>query len=192
MRVISGIAKGRKLKAVPGETTRPVTDRVKEAVFDILGTNVRGARFLDLFAGTGGVGIEALSRGAREAVFVEKGRKALDTIRFNLEHTRLSDRGRVARVDVFDFLNGAPRAFDYIYVAPPQYKDLWSATLHAIDAQPAWLDDDGEIIVQIHPREYRPIALRHFEPIDERRYGRTLVLFYARKDADTDAYGLRG
>lgn len=181
MRVISGIAKGRKLKAVPGETTRPITDRVKEAVFDILGPNVRDARFLDLFAGTGSVGIEALSRGAADAVFVEKGRPALSTIRFNLEHTRLADRGRIARADVFDFLKGAPQAFDYIYIAPPQYRGLWSAALQAIDAQPAWLAEEGEIIVQIHPREYRPIALQHFEPIDERRYGSTLVVFYAHR-----------
>jgi len=181
MRVISGSAKGRKLKAVPGDTTRPVTDRVKEALFDILTSNVRDARFLDLFAGTGGVGVEALSRGAREAVFVEKGRPALDTIRFNLEHTKLSERGRIVRADVFDFLKGAPQPFEYIYVAPPQYKNLWSAALRAIDAQPAWLAGDGEIIVQIHPREYQPIDLQHFEPIDERRYGSTLLVFYARR-----------
>ncbi len=181
MRVISGSAKGRKLKAVPGDATRPVTDRVKEALFDILATDVRDARFLDLFAGTGGVGIEALSRGAREAVFVEKGRPALDTIRYNLEHTKLSERGRVVRADVLDFLKGPPRAFEYIYVAPPQYKSLWSAALRAIDAQPAWLAGDGEIIVQIHPREYQPIDLLHFEPIDERRYGSTLLVFYARR-----------
>ena len=89
MRVITGTAKGRALKAVPGETTRPITDRVKEALFDILGANVREARFLDLFAGTGGVGIEALSRGAHEAVFVENGWQAIETIRFNLEKTGL-------------------------------------------------------------------------------------------------------
>lgn len=181
MRVISGSAKGRKLKAVPGDMTRPVTDRVKEALFDILATNVRDARFLDLFAGSGGVGIEALSRGARAAVFVEKGRLALDTIRTNLEHTQLSERARVVRGDVFDFLKGLPQAFEYIYVAPPQYKGLWLAALRAIDAQPAWLADDGEIVIQIHPREYQPIDLQHFEPIDERRYGSTLLVFYARR-----------
>jgi len=181
MRVISGTAKGRQLKAVPGDRTRPVTDRVKEALFDILGSTVREARFLDLFAGTGSVGIEALSRGAREAVFVEKGRPALDTISFNLEHTHLSERGRIARADVFEFLKGPPQAFEYVYIAPPQYKNLWSAALRAIDAQPAWLANDGEIIIQIHPREYQPIALQQFEPIDERRYGSTLLVFYARR-----------
>ncbi|HLF27528.1 MAG TPA: 16S rRNA (guanine(966)-N(2))-methyltransferase RsmD [Anaerolineae bacterium] len=182
MRVISGTAKGRKLKAVPGDTTRPITDRVKEAVFDILGANVREARFLDLFAGTGGVGIEALSRGARAAVFVEKGRAALDTIRFNLEHTQLAPRGRIVRADVFDFLRGAPQAFDYVYVAPPQHQELWATTLRLLDAQPAWLATAGEIIVQIHPREDQPLELQHFEPIDERRYGSTRLIFYAHRE----------
>ena len=191
MRVISGTAKGRKLKAVPGDATRPVTDRVKEAVFDIIGANVREARFLDLFAGTGGVGIEALSRGARQAVFVEKERLALDTIRFNLEHTRLSARARVVRADVFAFLRGKPEAFEYIYVAPPQYKDLWLAVLHALDAQPVWLAADGEIIVQIDPREHQDAALEHFEPIDRRRYGSTLVVFYGHKASGQDEQGPR-
>jgi len=181
MRVISGTAKGRKLKAVPGDATRPVTDRVKEAVFDIVGANVRDARFLDLFAGTGGVGIEALSRGAREAVFVEKERLAVDTICYNLEHTRLSARARVVRADVFAFLRGQPEAFEYIYVAPPQYKDLWLDVLRALDAQPAWLAADGEIVVQIDPREDREVGLDRFEPIDRRRYGSTLVVFYGHK-----------
>lgn len=182
MRVITGTAKGRKLKAVPGDATRPITDRVKEALFDILGANVRDARLLDLFGGTGGVGIEALSRGAREVVFVEKARQALETIRHNLDTTGLSGRARVVRGDAFEFLKGAPSRFDYIYVAPPQYKDLWLAALKSLDAQPAWLSNDGEIIVQIHPAEYRPIALQHFEPIDERKYGSTLLVFYAYRE----------
>ncbi|HJW83719.1 MAG TPA: 16S rRNA (guanine(966)-N(2))-methyltransferase RsmD [Anaerolineae bacterium] len=186
MRVISGTAKSRKLKAVPGDTTRPITDRVKEALFDIIGDNVVGARFLDLFAGTGGVGIEALSRGAREAVFVENGRHALDTVRFNLEATKLGAHARVVRASVFDFLQREPQPFEYIYVAPPQYQELWIATLRLIDQQPGWLARDGEIVVQIHPREYRPIELQHFEPIEERRYGSTLLIFYAYRESDTD------
>ena len=182
MRVITGSAKGRKLKAVPGNSTRPITDRVKEALFDILGTNVRQARLLDLFGGTGSVGIEALSRGAREAVFVEKARPALDTIRHNLEATRLSGRARVIRGDAFDYLKGPPAPFEYVYVAPPQHKELWLAALKALDLQPGWLASDGEIIVQIHPAEFRPVELRHFEPIDERKYGSTMLIFYARRE----------
>ena len=182
MRVITGSAKGRKLKAVPGESTRPITDRVKEALFDILGTNVRQARMLDLFGGTGSVGIEALSRGAREVIFVDKARLALETIRHNLETTQLSERARVVRGDAFDYLKGPPASFEYIYVAPPQHKGLWLAALRALDLQPGWLASDGEIIVQIHPAEFRSIELQHFEPVDERKYGSTLLIFYAHRE----------
>jgi 16S rRNA (guanine(966)-N(2))-methyltransferase RsmD len=179
MRVISGSAKGRILKAAPGEGTRPITDRVKESLFNILGADIRDARFLDLFAGTGGVGIEALSRGAKEAVFVEQGRVALETIRANLAMTKLADRARVIRADVFSFLSGAPgEPFDYIYIAPPQYKGLWADTLRAIDANPAWLSEDSEIIVQIDPREFEPVSLSHLVLVDQRKYGSTLLCFY--------------
>lgn len=179
MRVISGTAKGRALKPVPGEGTRPITDRVKESLFNILGADVRDARFLDLFAGTGGVGIEALSRGAKEAVFVEQGRAALETIRANLALTKLAERARVVRADVFAFLSGTPNApFDYIYIAPPQYEGLWAETLRAIDGKPAWLSQDSQVIVQIHPVEFEPLALEHLALVDERKYGSTLLCFY--------------
>jgi len=101
MRVIAGKAKGRRLKPVPGHGTRPITDRAKSALFSILGADVIGSSFLDLFAGTGGVGIEALSRGASKAVFVERGGAALRTIRENLAHTLLTAGGRIERADVF-------------------------------------------------------------------------------------------
>ncbi len=183
MRVISGTARGRKLRAVPGEGTRPITDRVKESLFNILGTDVRDARVLDLFAGTGGVGIEALSRGAKEAVFVEQGRAALETIRANLVSTGLAGRARVVRADVFTFLSRPPDArYDYAYIAPPQYKELWKQTLLAIDANPAWLSEDSEVIVQIHPREFEPLPLEHLALIDERKYGSTLLCFYELQD----------
>jgi len=102
MRVISGTAKGRTLKS-PGVATRPITDRAKESLFNILGPRVQDANVLDLFAGAGSVGIEALSRGARAATFVELDRDALRAIRDNLTLTRLADRARVVRQDVFKF-----------------------------------------------------------------------------------------
>src|SRR5919202_1586835 len=104
MRVISGSAKGRKLVS-PGSATRPITDRVKENLFNILGASVVDANVLDLFAGAGSVGIEALSRGARHATFVELDREALETIRQNLQLTRLAERAEVVRADAFKFVN---------------------------------------------------------------------------------------
>ena len=178
MRVISGTAKGRNLQSVPGDATRPITDRVKEAVFNIFGVDIVDARILDLFGGTGGVGIEALSRGAAHTVFVEKNRKAQETIKANLLLTRLSDRAEIVRGDAFAYLQGVPQPFHYIYIAPPQYHRLWVNALKLIDEQPAWLADDGEIIVQIHPKEYEAVALRNFAELEQRKYSSTLLVFY--------------
>ncbi len=180
-RVISGLAKGRKLYSVPGSGTRPITDRVKEALFNILGTDIVGASLLDLFAGTGGVGIEALSRGADFVRFVEWSRPALATVKKNLRHCGLDDeRAEVRFMDAFALLQQpADRAFDYIYIAPPQYHGLWEKALRLIDAHPDWLAEDGWVIVQIHPNEYREVALEHLEAFDQRKYGSTLLVFYA-------------
>jgi len=179
MRVIAGRAKGRKLRSVPGGGTRPITDRAKAALFSILGEDVIGCRFLDLFAGTGQVGIEALSRGAVEAVFVERGAAALRTIRQNLAHTGLADQARVVRADVFEYLRREPEPFDYVYIAPPQYRGLWAGTLQALDARPGWLADDGWAIAQIHPREYEDLRLENLLLFDQRRYGGVMLCFYA-------------
>ncbi len=181
MRVIAGSAKGTPLASVPGDGTRPITDRVKESLFDILGSQVSGARVLDLFAGTGSVGIEALSRGAREAVLVERDRRALATIRRNLQATRLGERARVVGADVFAYLGRPPEEpFDLIYIAPPQYRRLWVQALQAID-RPGYLTPDGLAVVQIFPKEDEPVALQHLERSDERRYGSTLLAFYEPK-----------
>ncbi len=187
MRVISGSAKGRNLQSVPGDSTRPVTDRVKEAVFNILGADIVNARFLDLFGGTGGVGIEALSRGAAHAVFVEKNRKAQETIKANLLRTRLTERAEIVRGDAFAYLQGAPQPFHYVYIAPPQYHRWWVDALNLLDGQPGWLAGDGEIIVQIHPKEYEVVPLEHFEEIERRKYSSTLLVFYEHKqDGNSD------
>jgi 16S rRNA (guanine966-N2)-methyltransferase len=191
MRVISGSAKGHRLRSVPGERTRPVTDRAKSALFDILGGDVRHCRFLDLFAGTGQVGIEALSRGADEAVFVEKAAAALRTIHHNLAHTRLESRARVIRGDVFAFLEGDAQPFDYVYVAPPQYRGMWIRTLEAIDRQPTWLAPEGQAVAQIHPKEYGELATQHLQLVDRRRYGTVMLCFYSLRAGSKDAEPLR-
>lgn len=178
MRVIAGSARGRRLAAVPGTTTRPITDRAKEALFSILGADVAGARVLDLFAGTGAVGIEALSRGAASCCFVERESAAVDTIRRNLVHTDLAPRGRVVRADVFAFLSGAPEPHDVVYVAPPQYLSLWRRTVELLDASPEWLAPGGVVVAQIHPREDEPLSLRSLAPADKRRYGSVSLLFF--------------
>ena len=187
LRVIAGIAKGRRIGAVPGSTTRPITDRAKAALFSILGGTVQECSFLDLFAGTGQVGIEALSRGAEEAVFVESARAATRTIRENLAHTGLADQGEVVQADVFAYLAGEPRPFDYVFVAPPQYRGLWSRALADLDSRAEWLYADAQVIAQIHPREFAPLALERLALVDQRSYGSVMLCFYARGQVAIDA-----
>lgn len=180
MRVIAGRAKGHKLKMVPGSVTRPVTDRVKENLFNILGDEVIGTRWLDLFAGTGQVGIEALSRGAVECLFVDSSWAAIKTVEENLRHTRLREFARVLRKDAFAYLRDThDEPFDFIYVAPPQYQGLWLEVLRLLDRRlDKYLEDGGVVIAQIDPAELEAVALDNMVLSDQRRYGRTLLGFY--------------
>lgn len=187
IRVIAGSAKGRRLKMVPGDSTRPVMDRVKEALFSILGRTIVDASILDLFAGTGSVGIEALSRGAAHVTFIDLDRRAVDTVRDNLALTRFTDRAVVRRADALAVIRSGPgRHYDLIYVAPPQYKNLWVDAVQALDDRPEWLPDDTRVIVQIDPSERQDLTLKRLTLTDERKYGKTLLLFYV-AGSDDDA-----
>src|SRR6266699_89372 len=175
MRVVTGEAKGRKLKTPRTAGTRPIMDRVKTALFDILSTQVEDARFLVLCAGTGSVGIEALSRGAQHATFIEMNPKILKLVRENLQITQLEDRAETLHSDAFKFLQAhqvlqpsqgmqtahvpvlssaasRQRTYGIIYVAPPQYEELAARALALIDSS-TLMANDGLVIVQIHPKE---------------------------------------
>lgn len=179
MRVIAGEAKGRRLKSIPGTSIRPITDRVKESLFAILEPRIVGAHFLDLFAGTGSVGIEALSRDAESAVFVERGRPVLSVLKENLRITRLAYKAQVVQQDVFRFLENSDKGpFDIIYLAPPQYRGLWARTVQALD-KAELLAPGGVIVAQMHPKEYRDLPLEKLHLLDQRRYGSTLLCFYS-------------
>ena len=180
MRVISGKAKGSKLLAVPGDTTRPISDRVKTSLFNIIGRDIEKASILDLFAGTGSVGIEALSRGADYALFIDNKTHAVSTIKENLSKTKLVLNARVLRSDAFKYIKNQPASeFDYIYIAPPQYKELWIKSITLLDEYPGWLSRNGWIIIQIHPKEYHKIEARNFFEFDKRKYGSTLLVFFS-------------
>ncbi len=188
MRVIGGKARGRQLKSVPGKQTRPITDRVKEAVFNILAGEVEGARVLDLFGGTGAVGIEALSRGAEHATFVEIANKPYRVLRENLRLTGFEAQATTVRGDAFAFLRGRPEEpYDIVYIAPPQYKGMWRKALEMLDERPYWVAEDGLVIVQIDPREREDVSLAHFALERERRYGDTLILFFRKVTDITEA-----
>lgn len=182
MRVISGSAKGRILASVPGDSTRPITDRTKAALFSILASAgmIEGKRYLDLFGGTGAVGIEALSRNAAEAIFCERDRKAVETLRRNLQDTGLVDRGKIIAGDAFTYLARPDLTpFDVIYIAPPQYKGLWLKALQIIDQRPELLTPGGLAIVQIFPKEWSEVALAHLKEVDRRQYGSTALHLFS-------------
>ena len=187
LRVISGSAKGIRLKTVPGKSTRPITDLVKESLFNILGNEVLDIRILDLFGGTGAVGIEALSRGAATATFLEINWQAVRIIQQNLEATHLSDKAVVLHQDAFKFLaSPQPKSFDLIYIAPPQYKAMWQKVMLLLDQNPRLLSDNGQIIVQINPLEWVDEHYVHFNEFDRRKYGDTLLVFFEKSQPSKD------
>ncbi len=184
LRVIAGTARGRRLARVPGSGTRPIRDSVKEALFNIIGADIVDSAFLDLFAGTGSVGIEALSRGAASCLFIDSSSRAMRTVRQNLAGTGLAAGATVLQTDALSYLRRPPEsAFDYIYVAPPQYKEMWQAALAAIEAETGWLRADGWVIAQIDPAEFQELSLAELESFDQRRYGTTLLVFYRLRGA---------
>ena len=180
MRVISGSAKGIQLASVPGKSTRPITDQVKEALFNILGPEIEGAIMLDLFGGTGAVGIEALSRGAEHVDFIEINYRALKVIQQNLKITNLSEYATIQKKDAFVYLREDPqKSYDLIYIAPPQYHNLWDKAMQILDENPDLVNPWGMVIVQIHPKEYNENnAYTKFKVFDQREYGDTLLVFY--------------
>lgn len=180
MRVVSGTAKGCALKSVPGDTTRPILDRVKTALFDILRPRLDGTLFLDLFAGSGAVGIEALSQGAAFALFVDVVPAATATIRENLQHCRLLERAEIRNTDAFLLLRKSERIFDLVYVAPPQYQGIWVQALHALSERPEVVKRGGLVIAQIDPAEYETLELKDFRETRQAKYGKTLLVFFER------------
>ncbi len=181
--VMGGKKKGFNLLSVPGSGTRPIMSRVKAALFNIVSPYILGSTWLDLFAGTGSVGIEALSRGADFARFIENQKAAVRTIHANLSHTGLGEQAEVWQKNVFSVL-GAPadRQYDFIFIAPPQYKEVWISALRSLDQNPSWLKDDSWIIVQIDKVEFQDLDLDNLKLFDRRSYGSTELVFYMVKD----------
>jgi 16S rRNA (guanine(966)-N(2))-methyltransferase RsmD len=182
MRVIGGNARGRRLKAPKGQITRPTAARVKEALFNILPHDLSGARVLDLFAGTGNLTIEALSRGAAAATLVDSSFEAGKTIRENLRRLHLADRTRVWIMPATRALRLLARhgdSFDMIFLDPP-YDRRWIDRTLEIIARERLLRESGMVIAEHSIREnveqrYDPLALH-----DQRRYGSTLISFFKR------------
>ena len=178
MRVVAGKAKGKKLLSVPGQSTRPILDRVKTALFDILRPSITDSAFLDVFAGTGAVGIEALSQGAASCIFIDLNKKAYQTIKKNLELCKLEDQAEVRNTDAFSYLRNTRKSFDLIYIAPPQYQGIWIEIVYLLAEKPELLSPTGQAIVQIDPKEYEQLDLKTLKEFRQKRYGNTLLVFY--------------
>ncbi|MBU0595697.1 16S rRNA (guanine(966)-N(2))-methyltransferase RsmD [Candidatus Bipolaricaulota bacterium] len=186
MRIIGGSHRGRKL--VPWEETgiRPMRDFVRSALFSILVDFVTDAEFLDLYGGTGSVGLEALSRGARHAVFVDRSKAACAIVRRNLDALGFLDAAEVIEGDsnwVVRDLGHRGRRFDVVFVGPPYYHELVPATLEAL-ADGRILAEDSIVVAEIHKNETAAPRYGVLARVDDRRYGDNRLLFYRVAEMD--------
>ena len=179
MRVITGTARGRRLKELPGLETRPTTDKVKESVFNIVQFDIEGRRVLDLFGGTGQMGIEALSRGAAFCTFVDIRREAAAVIRDNLAHTGLAERGKVIQGDYLAFLTGCREKFDLILMDPPYASGFLEKALEAaagIDI----LSENGIMVCESAAETVLPALSEPYRKGKDYRYGKIKLTVYHR------------
>lgn len=186
LRVISGIAKGHKLKTIEGRTTRPTSDRVKEALFNIIADEIVDRNVLDVFAGTGSLGIEALSRGANRAVFLDKSMECCGIIKENLAHTKLADKAEVFSTDFatgIERLYRDGRKFDLIILDPPYNKNFIQETLKMLTKNDI-MKDDGIIVAEHSTSDSLPGSIGRLESIDTRKYGDTMITIFISKDGN--------
>ena len=179
IRIIGGELKGRKLATVRGLKTRPTADRVRESIFNILGNCVRGARVLDLYAGTGAMGIEALSRGAESVLFADDNKAALATLEENIKTCSLENRTKSIKWNIFKNLNiirSYTPAFNLVFLDPPYNKNMIQSTLLNLDMSRC-LENGSRLALEHSPQEPIPASLPGFKISDQRRYGKTLVSF---------------
>lgn len=179
MRVITGSARGRKLKTPENYDIRPTTDNVKESVFNIIQFDIEGRRVLDLFAGTGQLGIECLSRGASSAVFVDQSREAVKIVKENLKTCGLS--GTVVQSDALSFLRTCGK-FDIIFVDPPYDSDLYESVLNTVNSIDI-LSDGGIIICESRRERALPEMTAPYKKRREYTYGKVKLCIYTKENA---------
>ncbi len=182
MRVITGKARGVTLKTPDGLQTRPTADRVKEALFSIINFDIPGARVLDLFGGTGQLGIEALSRGALSAVFVDERDDACALIKENLRRTKMSQEGSVVRGDYLTYLKSCQEKFDIIFLDPP-YAEVFLENSLKMITEIDILRDGGIIVAERPLGKELPWSFEGYSRSKDYKYGKTLLTLY-RKDCD--------
>jgi len=183
MRVISGSARGRRLKELQGMQTRPTTDKVKESLFNIIQFDIPGRKVLDLFGGTGQLGIEALSRGAAGCTFVEQRRDAVRLIQENLKECRLEDKARVVPGEALAFLSSCREKFDVIFLDPPYHTDLMDRALELVTKIDI-LSEHGIIICETMADRQLPQLEAPYEWGKDYRYGQIKLTIGRRQGSD--------
>ena len=179
MRVITGSARGRRLETLEGEDVRPTTDRVKEAVFSIIQFETEGRAFLDLFAGSGQMGIEALSRGAESAYFVDNSKKSVETVKRNLKAVKLEDKAKVFQMDYRSFLSANSKSFDIVFLDPPYKTGALQESLELVTDS---VKDTGIIIAE-NPVEEEILSQYGDFVLDRQyRYGKIRITTFRNKD----------
>ena len=179
MRVITGEARGCRLETLQGDEVRPTTDKVKEAIFSAIQFDIPGRKFLDLFAGSGQMGIEALSRGAEEAYFIDASRKAIDITRKNLATAKLYSKGKVFHTDSFSFINSTDELFDIVFLDPPYEKGILQEILPIVAKK---VKKTGIIIAESSEKEELLQNYDDFTLDRTRHYGKILVSIYRHKE----------
>ncbi|MBE5756585.1 MAG: 16S rRNA (guanine(966)-N(2))-methyltransferase RsmD [Clostridiales bacterium] len=174
MRVVAGKFKGMRLLEFKGEDIRPTSDYAKESLFNILKDKVIGATFLDLFAGTGNMGIEALSRGAEEVVFVDKSKKSIELIKKNLEKVKAT--AEVKNTDSLSYLSLTDKKFDIIFIDPPYKSNLGFLALDLIKEKDLLTEDGVAIFENEDKKEVEGLI-----KVDERKYGRAILTFFKKE-----------
>lgn len=181
MRVITGSSRGRRLVSPTGDAVRPTTDNVKESVFSIIQFSIEGRQFLDAFAGSGQMGIEALSRGAAGAVFLDNSKASLSVVRKNLALTGLTERAKVLQTDTLSYLASCRERFDIAYLDPPYQQGLLTKALPLL---PAVMQPSGIILCEHSVDEVLPEEAGHFAAKKHYKYGKIMITVYSDKDVD--------
>lgn len=180
MRVISGKVRGLKLNTPKNEDVRPTTDRVKESLFNIINPYIMESSILDLFAGTGSLGIECLSRGAKKCVFVDISKESIAIVKSNIKKARVENESVVLNLDFKDAVNKLKiqkSKFDVIFMDPPYYKNMFIDALEKIDNADL-LDEDGIIVVEHDSKDEFPENIGRLEKFKAKKYGNTTLTFY--------------
>ena len=175
MRVITGTARGRRLETLPGDATRPTSEKVKESLFSAIQFDIEGRRVLDLFAGSGQLGIEALSRGASGCVFVDKNTDAVQIIHRNLQHTGLAANAQVLGTDAMSYLTRPGDRFDLVFLDPPYASDL---LLPVLEKVAPYVNDGGIIVCESEDTTDLPANVDRFALARTYRFGRVCVWLY--------------